>query len=54
MYTASLVIFSIQKIADKYNLKIIYDSAHAFGVKQDNKTINFKLWRFINLEFSWH
>ena len=30
---------SIQKIADKYNLKIIYDSAHAFGVKQDNKTI---------------
>tara|TARA_B100000902_G_scaffold138437_1_gene136601 strand:+ start:480 stop:1706 length:1227 start_codon:yes stop_codon:yes gene_type:complete len=29
----------IQKIADKYNLKVIYDSAHAFGIKKDNKTI---------------
>lgn len=26
---------SIQKIADKYNLKIIYDAAHAFGVRKD-------------------
>ena len=25
----------IQKIADKYNLKVIYDAAHAFGVKVD-------------------
>jgi len=24
---------TIQKIADKYNLKVIYDAAHAFGVK---------------------
>ncbi len=24
---------SIQKIADKYNLRVIYDAAHAFGVK---------------------
>ncbi len=29
----------IQKIADKYNLKVIYDAAHAFGVKKDNKSI---------------
>lgn len=26
----------IQRIADKYNLKVIYDAAHAFGVKRDN------------------
>ncbi|MCR5770688.1 MAG: DegT/DnrJ/EryC1/StrS family aminotransferase [Butyrivibrio sp.] len=26
---------AIQKIADKYNLKVIYDAAHAFGVKCD-------------------
>lgn len=26
----------IQKIADKYNLKVIYDAAHAFGVKYKN------------------
>ena len=25
----------IQRIADKYNLKVIYDAAHAFGVKRD-------------------
>lgn len=25
----------IQKIADKYNLKVIYDAAHAFGVKRE-------------------
>lgn len=29
----------IQKIADKYNLKVIYDAAHAFGVKKDNVSI---------------
>lgn len=29
----------IQKIADKYNLKIIYDAAHAFGVKKDNISV---------------
>jgi len=30
---------SIQKIADKYGLKIIYDAAHAFGVKINNDSI---------------
>lgn len=29
----------IQKIADTYNLKVIYDAAHAFGVKQNKETI---------------
>lgn len=27
----------IQEIADKYNLKVIYDAAHAFGVKRFNQ-----------------
>lgn len=30
---------AIKKIADKYNLKIIYDAAHAFGVKVNDKSI---------------
>jgi len=29
----------IQKIADKHGLKVIYDAAHAFGVKKDNVSI---------------
>lgn len=29
----------IQQIADKYNLKVIYDAAHAFGVKYKNKSL---------------
>lgn len=29
----------IQKIADKHNLKVIYDAAHAFGVKVNGKSI---------------
>lgn len=29
----------IEEIAEKYNLKVIYDAAHAFGVKQDNQSI---------------
>lgn len=29
----------IQSIADKYNLKLVYDAAHAFGVKKNMKTI---------------
>ena len=29
----------IQKIADKYGLKVIYDAAHAFGVEVDGKSI---------------
>ena len=30
---------AIQKIADKYHLKIIYGAAHAFGVTKNNKSI---------------
>lgn len=29
----------IQKIADKYNLKVIYDAAHAFGTKVNGKGV---------------
>ena len=29
----------IQKIADRYGLKVIYDAAHAFNVKLDNESI---------------
>lgn len=29
----------IQKIADQYNLKVIYDAAHAFGAEYNNKGI---------------
>lgn len=29
----------IQEIADKYNLKVIYDAAHAFGVQKNGKSI---------------
>ncbi len=30
----------IEKIAKKYNLKVVYDSAHAFGVEYEDKTIS--------------
>lgn len=30
---------AIQKIADNYNLKVIYDAAHAFGVKRHGQSI---------------
>ncbi len=30
---------AIKKIADKHNLKVIYDAAHAFNVKKDGKSI---------------
>jgi len=30
---------AIQKIADNYNLKVIYDAAHAFGVEDDGGSI---------------
>jgi len=30
---------SIQKIADKYGLKVIYDAAHAFGVEKDGVSV---------------
>ena len=29
----------IQKVADKYGLKVIYDAAHAFGVEVDGKSV---------------
>lgn len=30
---------AIRNIADNYNLKVIYDAAHAFGVKYENRSI---------------
>ncbi len=30
---------NIQKLADKHNLKVIYDAAHAFGVEKDGQSI---------------
>jgi len=30
---------AIQRIADNYNLKVIYDAAHAFGVRQNGSSI---------------
>ncbi|SFC06560.1 DegT/DnrJ/EryC1/StrS family aminotransferase [Massilia yuzhufengensis] len=30
---------AIQAIADNYNLKVIYDAAHAFGVEQDGQSV---------------
>ena len=30
---------AIEKIAEKHNLKVIYDAAHSFGVTYDNKSI---------------
>ncbi|WP_411972650.1 DegT/DnrJ/EryC1/StrS family aminotransferase [Sphingobacterium sp. Lzh-3] len=32
-------VVAIQKIADKYNLRVIYDGAHAFGVNVNGKSI---------------
>uniref|UniRef100_A0A7V3E600 DegT/DnrJ/EryC1/StrS family aminotransferase n=1 Tax=Ignavibacterium album TaxID=591197 RepID=A0A7V3E600_9BACT len=32
----------IQDIADKYGLKVIYDAAHAFGIKMKNKNLMLK------------
>lgn len=32
-------VFKIEQIAKKYNLKVIYDGAHAFGVKINGKSI---------------
>ena len=29
----------IDKVAKKYNLKVIYDAAHAFGVRHDNQSV---------------
>ena len=30
---------AIQRIANKYNLKVVYDAAHAFGVTRDNVSV---------------
>ncbi len=32
-------VYMVKKIADKYNLKVIYDAAHSFGVKIDDVDI---------------
>ena len=32
-------VLAIEKIAEKYNLKVIYDGAHAFGVNLDGRSI---------------
>lgn len=32
-------VLAIQRIADKHNLKVIYDGAHAFGVNIDGKSV---------------
>lgn len=39
VYGAVCDVEGIQKIADKYNLKVIYDAAHAFGVKVNGRGI---------------
>ncbi len=32
-------VFSIKKIADEYNLKIVYDAAHAFGIRSNENNL---------------
>ncbi len=39
VYGNSVDTIAIQKIADKYHLKVIYDAAHAFGVKKNGVSI---------------
>lgn len=39
VYGTSCDIERIQQIADKYGLKVIYDAAHAFGVRQNGESI---------------
>ena len=39
VYGMACDVEKIQKIADKYNLKVIYDAAHAFGVEVNGKGI---------------
>jgi dTDP-4-amino-4,6-dideoxygalactose transaminase len=42
VYGNPCMVESIQKIADTYGLKVIYDAAHAFGVKlNSNSVLNF-------------
>lgn len=39
VYGNSCDVEAIQKIADKYNLKVIYDAAHCFGTKYKGRSI---------------
>jgi dTDP-4-amino-4,6-dideoxygalactose transaminase len=39
VYGSPCDVIAIQKIADKYGLKVIYDAAHAFGVKLNGKSV---------------
>lgn len=38
-YGSPCAMEAIERIADNYNLKVIYDAAHAFGVEQDGKSV---------------
>ena len=39
VYVNPCKVDEIQRIADKHNLKVIYDAAHAFGVKKDGISV---------------
>ncbi len=39
VYGTPCAVDEIQKIADTYGLKVIYDAAHAFGVKADGQSV---------------
>jgi dTDP-4-amino-4,6-dideoxygalactose transaminase len=39
VYGNPCAVTALQRIADKYNLKIIYDAAHAFGVKRGKTSL---------------
>ena len=39
VYGNSCAVDKIQQIADKHNLKVIYDAAHAFGVIQEGRSV---------------
>jgi hypothetical protein len=41
----------IEAIARKHNLKVIYDAAHAFGVRKDGRSI-LQPWRPVGAELS--
>ena len=41
----------IDRIAKKYGLKVIYDAAHAFGVKKDGQGIG-SFWRCIHVQYT--
>lgn len=39
VYGNSCYVDELQEIADRYNLKLIYDAAHAFGVEYNNQSV---------------